>query len=382
MSYAHLRSLPAVPIARAPAIRASWPATDPTTPAAAETMLSPEAGSATSAVPKYAVAPGIPSTPSAVETDARSGSTHRASSPSTVAFAIHREAAPQLIDTQGQRGPAGYEATLTDATTDDPPTDREVVISSNGETLHTGQTAADGTLFVKRGTLFGDTPPEGDPFTLTATFDAGEERYVIERRENGPRMVLLSVAWFVCSLPLITIGPATFAAYAAVASLRETYAFDRGRILTVLKRHGVSAVLRSGVPLLLAAISVLYALEYFAARSTFLLVLSVGSAHAAAYATPVLVPTFVDTATGGELESSIRAGFRWTSVNAIGAVTLAMATLVAFLVTGLLTVAFVVVFAGLAAAFHVHVLLEPPEHEQAAEQHRTLYASTDGRRTD
>jgi len=176
-------------------------------------------------------------------------------------------------------------------------------------------------------------------------------------------------------------GPATLAAYAA-ASLHETYTFDRGRILAVLKRRGVSAVLLSGVPLLLAAVSALYASEYFAARSTFLIVLSIGSAHAAAHATLVLVPTFVDTATGGELESSIRAGFRRTSANAIGAVTLAMATLVAFLVTGLLTVAFVLVFAGLAAAFRVHVLFEPPEHEQAAEQNRTLYASTDGRRTD
>ena len=220
------------------------------------------------------------------------------------------ETALELVDAQEQRGPTGYEATFTDAATDGSLADREVVISSDGETLHTGQTAADGTLFVKRGTLFGDNPPEGDSFTLRATFDADEKRSVVERRENGPRMVLLSIAWFVCSLPLITIGPATPAAYAAVASLRETYAFDRERILTVLKRHGVSAVLLSGVPLLLAAVSALDASEYFAARSTFLPVLSIGSAYAAAYATLVLVPTFVGMATGGELGSSIHAGFR------------------------------------------------------------------------
>ncbi|WP_129115426.1 hypothetical protein [Halegenticoccus tardaugens] len=198
--------------------------------------------------------------------------------------------------------------------------------------------------------------------------------------EYGPRMVLLSVAWFVCSLPLITVGPATLGAYAAVVSLRETYAFDRERVVSVLKRHGVSTALLSGVPLVLAVVSVLYALEYFVSPSTFLLVLSVGSAYAAAYTALVLVPTFVGLATGGDLESSVRAGFRWTSANAVGAVTLAMATVVAFLVAGLLTIAFALVFAGFAAAFHVHVLLEPPEHEQATEQDQSIYASADGTR--
>lgn len=199
--------------------------------------------------------------------------------------------------------------------------------------------------------------------------------------EYGPRMVLLSVAWFVCSLPLITVGPATLAAYAAVASLRETYKFDRERVLSVLKRHGLSALLLSGVPFVLAAVSVLYALEYFATPSTLLLVLSVGSAYAAAYAGLVLVPTFVSLATGEDLESSVRAGFRWTSANAVGAVTLAMATVVVFLVSGLLTIAFALVFAGFAAAFHVHVLLEPPEHRQATEQDQSIYASADGSRS-
>lgn len=198
--------------------------------------------------------------------------------------------------------------------------------------------------------------------------------------EYGPRMVLLSIAWFVCSLPLVTVGPATLGAYAAVTSVRETYKFDRAHVASVLKRHGVSAFLLSGVPLVLAVTSVLYVLEYFANQSTFLLALSVGSAYAAAYLGLVLVPTFVGLATGGDLESSVRAGFRWTSANAVGAVTLGMATLVAAVVTGLLTIAFVFVFAGFAAAFHVHVLLEPPEHEQASEQDETIYASADGAR--
>lgn len=199
--------------------------------------------------------------------------------------------------------------------------------------------------------------------------------------ENGPRMVLLSVVWFVCSLPLVTIGPATLGSYAAVASLRETYVFDRGRILSVMKRHGISAMLLSGVPLVLAVTSVLYAFEYLTDPTTLFLMLSVGSAYAAVYAALVLVPTFVGLATGSDLEPAIRAGFRWTSANAIGSITLAMATLVAFLVTGLLTIAFMLVFAGFVSAFHLDVLLEPAEDERDDEQGRWLYTSSDGCRT-
>jgi len=281
----------------------------------------------------------------------------------------------ELVDAQDQRGPTGCEATFTDAATNDPLADREVVISSDGETLHTGQTAADSTLFVKRGTLFGDNPPEGDSFMLGATFDADEERYVVERRENGLRMVLLSIAWFVCSLLLITVGPATPAAYAAVASLRETYAFDCERILTVLKRHGVSAVLPSSVPLLLAAVSALDALEYFAARSTFLPILSTGSVYAAAHATLVLVPTFVGMARAANSDHrsmpdsaerartpSTPSRWRWPRSSSSS------------------RPACWPFRAGLHRLRYV--LLEPPEHEQATEQNRTLYASTDGRRTD
>lgn len=178
--------------------------------------------------------------------------------------------------------------------------------------------------------------------------------------ESGPRFVLLSVVWFVCSLPLVTIGPATLGAYAALLSLRESYSFDREAVLSVVKRHGLSAMLLTGVPLTLGVVSILYALEYVVDQSTFLLVLVVGSAYAAIYTALVLVPTFICLANGDELESSLRTGFRWTAANAIGAVTMAMGTLIAAAITGLLTIAFVLVFGGFAFAFHIDVILEPP----------------------
>lgn len=174
--------------------------------------------------------------------------------------------------------------------------------------------------------------------------------------EDGPRFVLVSVLWFVCSVPVVTVGPATLGAYTAVASLREGYTIDSERVVSVVKRHGVSSVLLTGVPLILAVGSILYAREYLINQSVALLVLCVGTAYAAVYTGLVLVPTFVGLATGEDLGSALRNGFRWTASNATGVATIAMASLVTFIVTAVLTIAFALVFGGLIAAFHLEVL--------------------------
>ncbi|WP_424004738.1 hypothetical protein ACOZ4I_08505 [Haloarcula salina] len=174
--------------------------------------------------------------------------------------------------------------------------------------------------------------------------------------ENGPRMVGLSVVWFLCSLPVVTIGPSTLGAYGAILSLREEQAFDYDRIRTLLGRHGLSSVLLTGLPVLLAATGALYVRRYFATESTVALVLAVVTLYAAAYAALVLIPTFVELANGAPLEQSIRSGIRWTSANAVGAIAMAMATLMLFVLAGALTVAFVLVFAGIAFSLHLDVL--------------------------
>jgi len=96
----------------------------------------------------------------------------------TIQFESYHETVLELVDTQGERGPTGYEATLTDGVTGDPIAEREVVISVDGDPLHTGQTDSNGTLFVKRGTLFGRNAPTGSSFDLTASFDAESDSYL------------------------------------------------------------------------------------------------------------------------------------------------------------------------------------------------------------
>ena len=95
---------------RQPAIFAICPAALPTAPAAPETnTTSPSSGFPISNSPWYAVNPGIPSTPRAVEIGARSGSIRRMPEPSESAHSRQ----PRLCSTQAPSGIAGFRDTTT-----------------------------------------------------------------------------------------------------------------------------------------------------------------------------------------------------------------------------------------------------------------------------
>src|SRR5215831_8542349 len=86
-TYEHFFGPPAIPTALAPAILASWPASDPTGPlAAATTTVSPAAGFPITVSPTYAVNPGIPSTPKPVVIGASVGSSFRNPAPLDAAW--------------------------------------------------------------------------------------------------------------------------------------------------------------------------------------------------------------------------------------------------------------------------------------------------------
>ncbi|WP_435102274.1 hypothetical protein [Halarchaeum sp. P4] len=194
--------------------------------------------------------------------------------------------------------------------------------------------------------------------------------------ENGPRFIAVSALWFVCSLPVITIGPATLGAYAAIASLREQYSFDRGHVVTTLKRHGVSSVLLAALPVVFLTLSVLYTRQYFVSSSAFTLALGVVTAYAAAYTWLLSIPTFVGLATGNDLESSVRQAVRWTGQNALSATMMGLGTVLIAVVAGLMTIGFVLVFGGIAFAFHLETLLGPPQRETAADDSWSPYTAS------
>ncbi|WP_101296139.1 hypothetical protein [Halegenticoccus soli] len=177
---------------------------------------------------------------------------------------------------------------------------------------------------------------------------------------NGPRLVVVSLLWFLCSLPIVTSGPATLGAYAAIASLREGHHIDREHVVRTVKRHAISSALLQGVPLVFGGVAVLYARQYLATRSTLAFLLGVAAVYAAAYTALLLVPTFAGLATGDALEPALRTAVRWTARNGAAALSMGMATLLLFVITALLTIGFVVLFAGIAFSFHLETVLDPP----------------------
>ena len=174
--------------------------------------------------------------------------------------------------------------------------------------------------------------------------------------ECGPRLILLSVLWFVASLPLITLGPATVGAFAAIVSLREDGRFDRERVQRTVVRRAVPALLACALPAVFAGIALLYFRRYLATASTLAFASSVVATWACIYAVLVLVPTFVAFAGDASVEAAFRAGFRFTRRNGLASVFMGAITLVLFAVLAALTVAFVLAFAGVAFSFQIEVV--------------------------
>lgn len=174
---------------------------------------------------------------------------------------------------------------------------------------------------------------------------------------NGLSLVLLSLGWFVASLPLVTIGPATLAAYVAIQDLRsDRNRIDRDRIVSVLRQNGVASVLFSGVPIAFGAVAVAYGTTAFAQESLVGEGIALVAAYVALYVTLALVPTFTALARGIDPVRAFRYGLGWLANHPTPALAVGLLTLVVLGLTVLLTVAFVLVFAGLAFSLHVGVV--------------------------
>jgi hypothetical protein len=106
-----------MPTARQPLIRAIWPTAEPTAPAAEDTStVSPGCGRPTSSSAKYAVIPGMPRMPSAVEIGASAGSTGRSAAASATAYSCQ----PSMPSTMSPAARSGLSLRTTWPTT--PPT--------------------------------------------------------------------------------------------------------------------------------------------------------------------------------------------------------------------------------------------------------------------
>jgi hypothetical protein len=172
---------------------------------------------------------------------------------------------------------------------------------------------------------------------------------------HSTALVAVSVAWFFASLPLVTLGPTTLGAYAAVRSVRETGRVDRAYVRRALRRNGVHAALLSFLPGLFVAGGILYLRGGFSLDGAGTLVAVVGF-YVGGYLGIALIPTFVALADGETPVAALTEGYVWVATRPVSTVTLALVTGALFVGTALLTVGFVILFPALAFSYHVVVL--------------------------
>jgi len=184
--------------------------------------------------------------------------------------------------------------------------------------------------------------------------------------EHSVTLVAVSVAWFVASLPLVTIGPATLGAYAAIRSLRETGSLDRRRVAGVLRRNGVHAVLLSFLPVTFFVAAGLY-LRSGTPRTGFETVIAVVGVYVGAYLVVALIPTFITMASGEPPTVALRRAYVWTATKPTAALSLVLVTAIVFAVTALLTIGFVLLFPAVAFSYHVEYLADDFDVATAAD---------------
>ena len=186
--------------------------------------------------------------------------------------------------------------------------------------------------------------------------------------DHSARLVVVSVAWFVASLPLVTIGPATLGAYAAIRSLRETGRLDRDHVMGVLHSNGSHAALLSFLPMVFAipaALSIRGGVRLAGFESIF----AVAGLYVGSYLTVALIPTFIAMADGDAPGSALKEAYVWTASEPAAALALGLVTVVIAVVTALLTIGFVLLFPAVAFSYHVEYLaddLDAPDPTDAS----------------
>lgn len=173
---------------------------------------------------------------------------------------------------------------------------------------------------------------------------------------NVGALVLLSVCWFVVSLPVVTIGPATLGAYVAIQSLRRTGSVNRSAVVSTVKRNVWNATLLGLLPTVLVGITAINVYAYFQTGRFLLQVAAIGSFYAAVYVSVLLIPVFVALTDETSARTSMKTGHTWMTDHTTLAFTTATLTLAVLVASLLLTVAVVLVFPAVAFVLHLEIV--------------------------
>lgn len=190
---------------------------------------------------------------------------------------------------------------------------------------------------------------------------------------NTGSVVAISVAWFLVSIPILTVGPATLGAYAAIRSLRDEGAVDVRNVLSTVRTHALNATLLGWIPILIGGTSMLYIATLVSSGETVAGVLGVTGLYLTLHLVMVLIPAFVGLARGHSLSASIKTSYRWTIDRPSTALWMLVTTVLLLIASLLLMVAFPLVFTAITAWFHtelVESIYEPDEEPRKTDETR------------
>jgi hypothetical protein len=173
--------------------------------------------------------------------------------------------------------------------------------------------------------------------------------------QQSLELVFISIAWFLISLPMFTVGVATLGAYAAIISLRETGAVDVDEVRKTVRSQFVPALVLGWLPGLLTVTWVTNVSSYVRNGDAQSLVLSIAVLYFLVYTFLVLVASYLELVGGTQLWPAFKQANMWVRRNPVLSILTAAVTLLVFVTTALLTVAFVLLFPAIAFSLHVHV---------------------------
>lgn len=173
-----------------------------------------------------------------------------------------------------------------------------------------------------------------------------------------PLFVIISICWFVASIPLVTIGPATLGAYTGIISLREESKIDVQRISQLVRSQLISSTAVGLFPIVIFVVTNLYFVEYLNSSSNFALLLAISGLYVTFYMYLVLIPTFVSMAYGMPFLVALREGYVVTSKRPLLSLGTGVATLALFAATAVFTIALALLFPALAFSLHLELFGE------------------------